>query len=764
MKKKKRFCFMGILFFVLIAVNPSEIYGVNNEGTETAEAVPPDNIDNGGYDVSLCIDNSKNMWEQQELRDQAIRSICNLAVGADIRVGGVYFGNSVYKSLGLTSMEAKDGSLEVLKNFLNETEKDEGNQNGNIAAGLEGAYQLFEDQDASRNRIIILFTSGISEEENRDDIRKQTELIEKENIPIYCVYLQSHGDDEEYLRDMVNYFRTENSFDEDRFKKITEDQIDELSRQFSEIFYAMQNDMRYRTVSVDSIGKMSFYVPALGVEKLQVFLDGNVEYEAVLDSPTDNPEDALLWTDGKSAYITVNNPTVGDWALDITGEKREEVRGSIAYYAYLSASAAIEEKEGEQILKVKFYDREGNPVTINTGSQVTGDILFEEEGLEETGIRLSPEAEEWCSGSLDLKKTGECKIKLKVQYEDFINLDYTIQGNIPKAREGAAETPKNMKDQLVYGILGAAALAAIAGFLFLLQKRKGRRELLYKEVQEQRERLERKYYSVLQNYKSFNKLAGKLDGTARMFLERWQSFQEDYLEKIPREVLAAYGLLFPFDKEEKERIRAEVSQVKNAAYEKRTKIDKKRQELRIPQSDDREPVLKDIEREIKECFELLGFQEDFLREQMEQMSKPYKNLEKEFKDFYWSLEALDKMLDTPITCSLSLTCKGYTGLCLGSTRTRSVTGYFMLDETAFNTEEGRVTLEELLEGRKTGILVFAFKKEEKEGLEIRSPEKFFLKEDTQEEKPGEYKRAVLLKGKRYEIYMADIEPITLEVR
>ena len=69
-----------------------------------------------------------------------------------------------------------------------------------------------------------------------------------------------------------------------------------------------------------------------------------------------------------------------------------------------------------------------------------------------------------------------------------------------------------------------------------------------------------------------------------------------------------------------------------------------------------------------------------------------------------------------------------------------------------------------MEGRKTGILVFAFKKEEKEGLEIRSPEKFFLKEDTQEEKPGEYKRAVLLKGKRYEIYMADIEPITLEVR
>ena len=155
MKQRKRLWLLSVLLCVLTIVSPSEIYAANSKNTETTEIVPPDNIDDGGYDVALCIDNSKNMWEQQELRDQAIRSICNLAVGSDIRVGGVYFGNSVYKSLGLTSMEDKDGSLEVLQSFLNETEKDEENQNGNIAAGLEGAYQLFEDQDASRNRIII---------------------------------------------------------------------------------------------------------------------------------------------------------------------------------------------------------------------------------------------------------------------------------------------------------------------------------------------------------------------------------------------------------------------------------------------------------------------------------------------------------------------------------------------------------------------------------------------------------------------------------
>lgn len=761
--KRKRKLFLWSLWFLLMAVlGTSTICMADSKNMDMTEPTPPENISHEGYDVVFCIDNSKNMWEQQELRDQAVRSICNLAVGADIRIGGVYFGDSPYKTLGLTSMKDRDGSLEVLQNFLNETGKEESNSYGNIGPALEEAYSLFEDQDASRNRIIILFTSGV-EPSDREEIQQQAAILADGEIPLYCVYLQSQSNDEEYLRSLVNYFGN-NSFDEERFRMVTESEIDSLARQFSQIFYAMQNDMKYREVSVDSIGKMSFYVPSLGVEKLQVFLDSNVEYEAVLDSPTENPEDALLWTDGRSAYITVNNPTVGDWALDITGEKREEVRGSVAYYAYLSASAVIEDKDGEQVLRAKFYDREGNPVEINSGSQVTGDILFQGDSSSETGIHLFPEGQEWISSSLDLKKAGECEIKLKVQYEDFINLDYTIEGNVPKTQAAATNKLEDAKNQLVLGIVGAAAMAAIAGTLFLLFKRKGRRDLLYKMVQEQRERLERKYYSVLQMYKNFAKLANNLDGTARMFLERWQHFQEDYQEKLPREVLAAYGLLFPFDKEEKKRIRTEVSQVKNTAYEKRGEIDKKKQGLGIPKSDDAEPVLRNIEREMKECFELLGFQEDFLREKMVEMSKSYRDLEKEFKDFYWSLEALDKMLDTPIACSLSVTCREYTGLYQGSTRTRIVTGYFMLDDVAFITDEGRVTLEELQEGRKTGILVFAFKKDEKEGLEIRSPEKFTLREDKPEEEPGEYRRAVLLKGRRYEIHMADTEPITLEVK
>lgn len=761
-KKRKGFWFWSLLFCILMTVNFSGFCEVRAEKADGEEAVAPDNIADEGYDVALCIDNSKNIWSQQDLRDQAVRSICNLAVGSDIRVGGVYFGNSVYKSLGLTSMEAKDGSLEVLQDFLNETEKDQGNQNGNIAAGLEGAHQLFEDQDASRNRIIILFTSGISEEENRDNIRKQTELIEKENIPIYCVYLQSHGDDEEYLREMVDYFRTENSFDEDRFKKITEDQIDELSRQFSEIFYAMQNDMRYRTVSVDSIGKMSFYVPALGVEKLQVFLDGNVEYEAVLDSPTDKQEDALLWTDGKSAYITVNDPTVGDWALDITGENKELVKGSIAYYTYMSAKAEVKESDGVQILQVRFYDRDGNLVEVNPGAEITAEILFEGDEPGNKEILLSPKGETWESAPLILEKTGDCQIKINVRYEDFIDLSYTLERKVTQP----ATVPKEEKTDIDYKIVIAATavLAVLAGSFLLFLGKKRRRKRIYDEAQEQREKLERKYNSVLQLYKKFTELADKLEGTAGNFQERFQAFQKDYGEKLPCEVLEVYGLIFTFDKKEKEKIRAEVSRTKNIAYEKRLEIDQKKQGLIIPESNMSETILKKILGEIRACRELLSIQEDFLRLELSEMSKPWKTLEKEFKDFCWSQEALDRMLDTPITCTLSVAWKNFTGLQPGSTRTRLVTGYFLLEDMTFHTDKGRITLKEALEGRKTGILVSGFQKEQGEGLEIRSPEKFSVRKYKTNEKPKECSRAVLFKGSKYEICVADIEPFILEVK
>lgn len=460
--------FWQMLILLIIFLMFPRICMADQSENENTKGIPPDNIGGGNIDVVFCIDNSGSMWSQQEIRDQAVRSICNLAVGSDIRIGGVYFADDIYKTKGLTSMEQEEGGRQILEDFVNERRQDENNRNTNIGNALEAARALFEDQDASRQRYVILFSDGINENLAQDSAYKeaadqktleQAQLLQQENIPIYCVYLQKERNDEQYLRNLVNYFG-ENSYDQERFKKVTEDQIDTLTTQFAQIFYSMQNDMKYRKVEVDSSGKMGFYVPELGINKIQLFMDGNVQYEAVLDSPTEAEEDSASWTDGKSAYITVNNPTSGDWTLEITGDDKEKVNGSLAYYSYLTAQAEFISAEQEEnadrlykkeplILSVKLIDENGDVIHMNSGAELTASVTLKKDNgeTEEQNLSFSQADENWESEEFTIDDYGVYTVVLNVKYQDLIDLNYTLaEGQI----EGRAPVTYD-KEEVYYG-------------------------------------------------------------------------------------------------------------------------------------------------------------------------------------------------------------------------------------------------------------------------------------------------------------------------
>lgn len=460
--------FWQMLILLLIFLMFPRICMADQSDNENTNGVLPDNVGGEGIDVVFCIDNSGSMWSQQEIRDQAVRSICNLAVGSDIHIGGVYFAGDIYKTKGLTPMEKEEGGRQILEGFVDEKRQDENNRNTNIGNALEAARGLFEDQDASRQRFVILFSDGINENLAQDSAYKeaadrktleQAQLLQQENIPIYCVYLQKERNDEQYLRNLVNYFG-DNSYDQERFKKVTEDQIDTLTAQFAQIFFSMQNDMKYRKVEVDSSGKMGFYVPELGINKIQLFMDGNVQYEAVLDSPTEAEEDAVSWTDGKSAYITVNNPTSGDWTLEITGDNKEEVNGSLAYYSYLTAQAefiyAEQEEKAEQLyrkepllLRVKLIDENGDVIHMNSGAELTASVTLKKDNgeTEEQNLSFSQTEENWESEEFAIDDYGAYTVKLNVKYQDLIDLNYTLaEGQI----EGRAPVTYD-KEEVYYG-------------------------------------------------------------------------------------------------------------------------------------------------------------------------------------------------------------------------------------------------------------------------------------------------------------------------
>ena len=400
MRQKRRRCWKilaaGMMLAVMLLTNGAGACLAAEEAPEAEQAVKPANLNAEGYDVVILADNSGSVWSQQEERDKALRGIANLAVGSDIRIGGVYFGEKSSKTLGLTSMADEENSTKVM-DFLNMTEKDEHNRGTNLGNALKEAQKLLENQDKNRQQIIILFSDGINENLAQDvsfkaaadsETLEQAKALEEKGIWLYCVYLQKERNDEEYLRQLVNYFNGDNDYDEERFKKVEENQISLLSDQFAQTFYSMQNDMKFRDISMDSSGTMTFYIPELGVRRLQIYLKNNQAYEVRLSGPSDNPGIVKSWGDNGNVYITVDEPEKGDWTLEITGEGAGTVTGTLACYTSISAFAELTgnmDEEGNaylnqpQNIRLSFFDEEGKEFQPDPAAEISASVNLKPE-------------------------------------------------------------------------------------------------------------------------------------------------------------------------------------------------------------------------------------------------------------------------------------------------------------------------------------------------------------------------------------------------
>lgn len=437
-----------------IKVHAQEISTINAEHEETdskediskndLKKTPPQNLNSKGYDIVYVIDNSKSIWSQQEFRNQAFRNISNLAVGSDIRIGIVYFANDIYKKKSLTSMEKEEKSKKVMK-FLNMKEQNIKNKDTNIGVALKEAADMFKDQNSSRERIVILFSDGINENDAQnaaykrqanDKTKKQVARLKKQGVQIYCVYLQKSYNNEAYLKDLVNYFSKSNSYDSKRFFKVKKKEINTLSDKFADIFYAMQNNMKYHKIKLDSNGIVNFYVPSLGVEDMRIYLDGDIQ-KTTLYAEKESTYNS--WKDGTATFINCANPTIGDWSMEVSSKKLNKVNGTIAYYAYLDASAEListeisdnnSDKNKTYQLIIHFYDKDGKEISIDPQAEISTQVIFVDENKKKIKKKLIMSIEEGITKSepftFDFYGTYSYKVNLK--YEDFIDLKYSLEG------------------------------------------------------------------------------------------------------------------------------------------------------------------------------------------------------------------------------------------------------------------------------------------------------------------------------------------------
>lgn len=426
----------------------------NNEKLQS-KIVSPKNLNQNGYDVIYLIDNSRSVWNQQDVRNKAFRGITNLAAGADINVGIVYFASRIYSDYtkGLTSMETEDGCKSVL-NALNMTARDENNIDTNIGNALEAAINMYDGQNPSRQRIVVLFSDGINENSAQDKdytqkankkTKKMAQKLEEMNIPLYCVYLQQDRNDENYLKELVNYFSDEKDYTKNRFSKVKASDISSLLPTFTKVFYAMQNNMRYRELNLDSTGTTTFYVPSLGIKKLNIYvnMDTDIEIGVRGDSGEhswdENSGEHVLESPETSdrTFLTYEAPQSGEWWLRVKNDNFSQAYGTITYYTDLSASVELipagtndEKMVNQYRLKLHFYDENAKEIALDSMANVavTQKYTGEDGRKNSETIDMNIKKGTAVSKPFKINSYGSYSYNISLGYENFINLNYTISG------------------------------------------------------------------------------------------------------------------------------------------------------------------------------------------------------------------------------------------------------------------------------------------------------------------------------------------------
>lgn len=445
MKFKKKIL-AAVLSVFLGVTGVSAVYGVQTAAAETVEAaneyrdeelIHPDNKSLTGYDIVFVIDNSGSIWKQQEIRDAALRTVADLAVGSDVRIGAVYFADHVYSTYKLTTVEDEASYHDVITNGLQMTKKDESNRDTNIGAGLKAGLALFEDQDTSRERVVILLSDGINENlaqstsyknNANKETKKQVAIIEEKGYPLYCAFIEKSYGDEAYLRKLVNYFGNTSEYDS-RLVTVSDSDIHMLADCMAGIFYDLNGGMKYKKLNLDSNGNDTFYIPDLNVTELQIYLNNYDGITSELIDPDGNTVSG--WSEGNSSFYTVENPSVGDWQLSVDSDT--PVTGTIAYYTDICLRSEITGNvmRGQEVsLKSDFYDSEDGAISLDSSAGVSADFSIgssDETLSENDGIALKVSGNTAASDSFMIDAAGGIGCKIHITYDEFIDLAYTVQ-------------------------------------------------------------------------------------------------------------------------------------------------------------------------------------------------------------------------------------------------------------------------------------------------------------------------------------------------
>lgn len=382
---------IAILFSVILVVMSLGLpIGAASEGETTNR-----------YNIVFVNDESGSMTysDDQKFRYEAIRRFVALMAQDGNRIGSVSFNEGIIDTFPMTDITGFTDKTEFVDHVSQFSPK--GNVGmTNVGLALKTAVELL---DSGRNTelpsIIILLTDGDtqmpSEKEKELSLEQKADAIEaarKAGYNIYSICLGG-GAHEKELEQISS--ATGGEFE---IVRKAED-LEEVQMMFYKIiFNALTDDVTEAVIGADGKATQSFEVPGIGVEELNIIIEGEMS-ECSLEDPNGKVYDGAALKSitmiGKDfRLIKVTDPIGGRWTATAYGDAGVKIKFKPLYnssfYINTLMQTLLEYKIGDVVTFTAVICDKNGPVTDTSrygGFKGTLHVSFQgEEELIDMGL------------------------------------------------------------------------------------------------------------------------------------------------------------------------------------------------------------------------------------------------------------------------------------------------------------------------------------------------------------------------------------------
>ncbi|MDO4324731.1 MAG: VWA domain-containing protein [bacterium] len=380
------------------------------------------------WNIVFVMDESGSMksTDPNRLRYEAVQLFTAEIANSGNYMGSVSFGTDI---LNVQEIQEMNGQANK-KKYVNVIANQEVSNYTNIGAALSCAVDLLDEGRNENLKSAILFlTDGNTDmakaEEIQESLDIKAEAMERARqagYQIYSICLNANGkanlDELEQLATATGGAFTE-------IKSASD--LNEVETMYYQMIFGGGNDEGEFSISQDGTLTTTFEVPYVGVEELNVLVNGNVdsiEFTKPDGMKVDTQTIEEMTVRGTGYLISkIINPEGGIWKATIYGDANAKIHLRWMYNTDFYIRAEISPESGYMLgdqvtFKASVYDKNGKVTDKKSLSDVKGELIVRQGSLE--SVKNMQIMEDGLTGELILKEEGTCYVSVRV-YNDMMS-------------------------------------------------------------------------------------------------------------------------------------------------------------------------------------------------------------------------------------------------------------------------------------------------------------------------------------------------------